>query len=73
MIRKGHSAAQQINNQRFGGTRKNLNQDRTGKLTVHPEILDKKGRITDEELLTVRFSSDNEQPPSTSSEETSAE
>tara|TARA_B100000700_G_scaffold271146_1_gene313774 strand:+ start:52 stop:339 length:288 start_codon:yes stop_codon:yes gene_type:complete len=48
--------------------------DRTGRLTVHPEVLDEYGRITDEELLTVRFSGDVDQdsdPPQ--SAETSAE
>ena len=44
--------------------------DRTGKLTIHPELLDQDGRITDEELLTVRFSGDIDPPKST---ETSAE
>ncbi|MDP6196589.1 MAG: DUF2973 domain-containing protein [Prochlorococcaceae cyanobacterium ETNP18_MAG_17] len=38
--------------------------DRTGLVTVHPELLDQEGRITDEELLTVRFSGDNEPPQS---------
>ena len=28
--------------------------------TIHPELLDKSGNITDEELLTVRFSNDND-------------
>ena len=28
--------------------------------TVHPELLDKSGNITEEELLTVRFSNDND-------------
>ena len=36
---------------------KNLNQK---KYTIHPELLDKAGNITDEELLTVRFSNDND-------------
>ena len=27
--------------------------------TIHPELLDKSGNITEEELLTVRFSNDN--------------
>ncbi len=44
--------------------------DRTGRLTVHPELLDQEGRITDEELLTVRFSTDFDPPQSA---ETSAE
>jgi len=32
----------------------------TKKYTIHPELLDKSGNITDEELLTVRFSNDND-------------
>ena len=36
---------------------KNLKQK---KYTIHPELLDKSGNITDEELLTVRFSNDND-------------
>ena len=46
--------------------------DRTGRLTVHPELLDKDGRITNEELLTVRFSGDGDPDPPQSAE-TSAE
>ena len=30
------------------------------KYTIHPELLDKSGNITEEELLTVRFSTDND-------------
>jgi len=30
------------------------------KYTIHPELLDKSGNITEEELLTVRFSHDND-------------
>ena len=30
--------------------------------TIHPELLDKSGNITEEELLTVRFSNDNDTP-----------
>ncbi len=44
--------------------------DRTGRLTIHPELLDQEGRITDEDLLTVRFSGDFDPPQSA---ETSAE
>ena len=36
--------------------------DRTGRLTIHPELLDADGQITNDDLLTVRFSGDNEQP-----------
>ena len=35
----------------------NFNQK---KYTIHPELLDKSGNITEEELLTVRFSNDND-------------
>ena len=45
-------------------------EDRTGRLTIHPELLDQDGHITDEELLTVRFSGDIDPPKSA---ETSAE
>ena len=37
--------------------RSNLRQK---KYTIHPELLDKSGNITEEELLTVRFSNDND-------------
>ena len=46
------------------------NHDRTGRLTIHPELLDSQGQITQEDLLTVRFSGDNEHP---FTQETSAE
>ncbi len=32
------------------------------KYTIHPELIDKSGNITEEELLTVRFSNDNDSP-----------
>ena len=35
--------------------------DRTGQVTVHPELLDSEGRITEEDLLTVRFSGDDDE------------
>ena len=38
--------------------------DRTGRLTIHPELLDADGQLTQEDLLTVRFSGD--QDPTTS-------
>ena len=47
----------------FRSTRK-LKLENTGfkqkKYTIHPELLDKSGNITEEELLTVRFSNDND-------------
>lgn len=38
--------------------------DRTGRLTIHPELLDADGQLTRDDLLTVRFSGDQEQPGS---------
>ena len=38
------------------------NADRTGLLTVHPELLNEEGRLTDEDLLTVRFSTEVDPP-----------
>tara|TARA_B100000214_G_scaffold325044_1_gene262348 strand:- start:248 stop:523 length:276 start_codon:yes stop_codon:yes gene_type:complete len=43
---------------------KEQTNDRTGLVTVHPELLNKDGCITDEDLLTVRFSKDNDHPQS---------
>jgi len=34
--------------------------DRTGRLTIHPELLDADGQLTREDLLTVRFGGENE-------------
>jgi len=39
-------------------------KDRTGLVTIHPELLNKDGCITDEDLLTVRFSKDSDHPQS---------
>ena len=41
-------------------TRAAAGDDRTGRLTIHPELLDPDGQLTREDLLTVRFSGDNE-------------
>ncbi len=43
---------------------KATSHDRTGLVTVHPELLNKDGLITDEDLLTVRFSNDTDHPQS---------
>ncbi len=40
--------------------------DRTGRLTIHPELLDGEGRLAEEDLLTVRFGGDSEPPNPTS-------
>jgi hypothetical protein len=39
----------------------NAPSDRTGQVTVHPELLDSEGRITEEALLTVRFGGDDDE------------
>ena len=43
---------------------KKKSDDRTGLVTIHPELLNKDGCITDEDLLTVRFSKDIDHPQS---------
>ena len=43
-------------------TLKKIKDDRTGLVTIHPELLDQEGRVTEEELLTVRFSEDIDPP-----------
>ena len=69
VMSKGFLAS--IPSKQKSGEGNNLDSDdRTGRLTVHPELLDHQGRITDEELLTVRFSGDTDPPHSS---ETSAE
>ena len=40
----------------------NTKKDRTGKVTTHPELLDSEGRITEEDLLVVRFSEEDSEP-----------
>ena len=46
----------------FDNEKKGLNKTnfQQKKYTIHPELLDKSGNITEEELLTVRFSNDND-------------
>ena len=69
VMSKGFRAASgSLNNERANG-----NGDRTGRITVHPELLDRDGRITEEDLLTVRFSSGDdpsEGPPEESEPDT---
>ena len=58
----GFSPAQSKENQNAFSKRKS--DDRTGLVTIHPELLNKDGCITDEDLLTVRFSKDTDHPQS---------
>ncbi len=66
VMAKGFLAVNELEKQK-----KKLTQDRTGKFTVHPELIDEDGKITDEDLLTIRFSNDLDPPKPTepSSEE----
>ena len=41
-------------------TKNTLKPNNLRRYTIHPELLDKSGNITDEELLTVRFSNDSD-------------
>lgn len=48
---------------RDAGASSQLPTDRTGQVTIHPELLDADGRITREDLLTVRFGGDDDSAP----------
>ena len=58
----GFFSGQSLKNQ--NSFSKKRREDRTGLITVHPELLTEDGCITDEDLLTVRFSKDNDHPKS---------
>ena len=58
----GFFSDQSLQNQNSFSEKKS--NDRTGLVTIHPELLDKDGGITDEDLLTVRFSKDSDHPQS---------
>ena len=58
----GFFSAQSLKTQNSFSKRRR--DDRTGLITVHPELLNKDGGITDEDLLTVRFSKDTDHPQS---------
>ena len=58
----GFFSGQSLNNQ--NSFAKEKGDDRTGLVTVHPELLNENGSITDEDLLTVRFSKDTDHPQS---------
>ncbi len=62
VMSKGFFAANSLEN-----SRNYQKRDRTGKFTIHPELLNKDGKITDEDLLTVRFSNDLDPPKQTES------
>ena len=68
VMSKGFTADQERSSGQFRQVKPD--RDRTGLLTVHPELLDQDGRITNEELLTVRFSEEVDPPQSA---ETSAD
>ena len=54
----------QESSQTHNSISKKKSDDRTGLVTIHPELLNKDGCITDEDLLTVRFSKDTDHPQS---------
>tara|TARA_B100000945_G_scaffold248377_1_gene204836 strand:+ start:329 stop:592 length:264 start_codon:yes stop_codon:yes gene_type:complete len=54
VMSNGWGVSEKENNQFHS---RNLKQN---KYTIHPELLDKSGNITEEELLTVRFSNEND-------------
>ena len=58
----GFPSAQSLETQNSFSKKKS--DDRTGLVTIHPELLNKDGYITDEDLLTVRFSKDTDHPQS---------
>ena len=58
----GFFSDQSLKTQKSFSNEKSL--DRTGLVTIHPELLNKDGYITDEDLLTVRFSKDTDHPQS---------
>ena len=62
VILRGFSASNS-----FESSDRLMKKDRTGKFTIHPELLDAEGNITDEDLLTVRFSNDLDPPKQTES------
>ncbi len=62
MISKGFHAFNE-----FESSSNHLKKDRTGRFTIHPELLNEDGKITDEDLLTVRFSNDLDHPKQTES------
>jgi len=61
MLNGFFSSQSEQNNKSF---LKKKSDDRTGLVTIHPELLNKDGCITDEDLLTVRFSKDTDHPQS---------
>ena len=61
MLRGFSSGQSPKNHNSFSKERR---EDRTGLVTIHPELLNKDGCITDEDLLTVRFAKDTDHPQS---------
>lgn len=56
MMARGHDAAAT----RYGAAGARGPTDRTGRITIHPELLDSEGQLTREDLLTVRFDGDGD-------------
>jgi len=62
VMARGFSAVTPTGQPTSAGLSATGNGDRTGRLTIHPELLDADGQLTKEDLLTVRFSGDSEPP-----------
>ena len=55
IMARGYSAVP-----RPGDQNRSPQGDRTGRLTIHPELLDQDGQLTQDDLLTVRFGEDDD-------------
>ena len=55
IMARGYSAVP-----RLGDQDRTPQGDRTGRLTIHPELLDQDGQLTQDDLLTVRFGEDDD-------------
>ncbi|SAY38842.1 DUF2973 domain-containing protein [Candidatus Synechococcus spongiarum] len=53
----------------FSATSSRKDRASTRSVTVHPELLDQEGNLLEDELLTVRFTGDNEPPAAASPDE----
>lgn len=59
VMRRGFSAVPRPGDARPEAQTLNQVGDRTGRPTIHPELLDEDGQLTRENLLTVRFGDEN--------------
>ena len=69
VMAQGFRAVPPMANRSVDGSVDGRSGDRTGRVTIHPELLDADGQLTQEDLLTVRFGGEAE-PPRVSGEPT---